>query len=81
MTPAKAITVFLLIGILAAGVQLLSEILLHGRPLGARTPPEATSGRQRDQEPWTTEKIAEEGLCYAERSDISYRHYNDKIRH
>jgi uncharacterized membrane protein len=81
MTLAKAITIFLLVGILAAGVQLLSEILLYGRPLGARRPSEATSDRQRDQESWTTEEIAKEGLGYAERSDTSYRHYNNKIRH
>ena len=73
MTLTKAITVFLLIGILAAGVQLLSEILLHGQPLGARRP--------RSEEPWTTAEIAEEGLGYAKRSDTSYRHYNSKIRH
>ena len=72
MTLTKAITVFLLIGILAAGVQLLSEILLHGRPLRARP---------RSEEPWTTAEIAEEGLGYAKRSDTSYRHYNNKIRH
>jgi len=78
MTLFKAITVFLLIGILAAGVQLLSEILLHGQPLGARRSPSRNSSRK---EPWTTAEIAEEGLGYAKRSDTSYRHYNAHIRH
>lgn len=77
MIPVKAITLFFLLGSLAAGLKMLFEILLHSRPRGARKTAGEDSSRK---EHWTSKEIAEEGLGYAERSDISYRHYNAHIR-
>jgi len=69
---APTIWSLLAFGVFAAGLRLIVDILLHGRPRSMRGP--------HTEPPMGPAEIAEEGRMRAAHTDITYTHYNAEVR-